>query len=37
MLVAESATAILDLINCVPEIYVHSVETLAADCPVADI
>jgi hypothetical protein len=37
MLVVESATAILNLITGVPEIYVHSVEILTADCGVVGI
>jgi hypothetical protein len=37
MLIVESATAILDLIIGVSEIYVLSVEILAADCQMVDL
>jgi hypothetical protein len=37
MLIVESATAILNLITGVPEIYVHSVEILTADYGVVGI
>jgi hypothetical protein len=37
MLTVESATAILNLITLVPEIYVRSVEILTEDCRVVGI
>jgi hypothetical protein len=37
MLIAESATAISNLITGVPEIYVRFVEMLTADCRVVSI